>query len=68
MENKKLNEKEMEKVTGGDAIITSTEMKEDGICPKCNGTAYRVTEKGYLGPFEIEKTYRKCLVHGWISV
>ena len=68
-EKRALSDDQLDNVTGGiEDQITSTERVEDGTCPTCGGTAYRVTQKGFLGPFEIEKTWRECPVHGWISV
>ncbi len=65
----KLSDEQLDTIVGGiEAIITSTEKVEDGICPKCNGPVYRITEYGTLGPFEITKTHRECPIHGWISV
>lgn len=65
----KLNDELLDKVSGGvEEVITSTERYVDGECPTCHGPAYRVVEKGYLGPFETESTYRECPVCGWLSV
>lgn len=65
----KLNDELLDNVSGGvENVTTSVERYEDGTCPTCGGPAYRVVEKGYLGPFETESTYRECPVHGWISV
>ena len=73
MENEKakvtLSDDELDNASGGiEDQITSEERVEDGTCPTCGGKAYRVTQKGYLGPFQISKTWRECPVHGWISV
>ena len=71
-ENKKtaeLNDAQLDEISGGiEDTITSVERFEDGVCPTCGGPAYRVVMKGFLGPFEIEKTHRECPLHGWISV
>ena len=68
-QNEKLNDEQLDTVSGGiQDNITSVERYEDGTCPTCGGTAYRVVEKGTLGPFAIEKTHRECPKHGWISV
>ena len=65
----KLSDDMLDEISGGiEDQIESRESVEDGTCPTCGGTAYRITEKGYLGPFRIEKTHRECPVHGWLSV
>ncbi len=65
----KLNDELLDQVSGGiENVVTSRESYVDGTCPYCEGPAYRIVEKGYLGPFETESTHRECPVHGWISV
>ena len=68
-DGQELNDEQLDTVSGGiEDVITSEERFEDGTCPTCNGPAYRIVQKGYLGPFQIEKTHRECPKHGWISV
>ena len=73
MENKKgkvkLNDELLDQVSGGvENVVTSRESYVDGECQYCGGPAYRIVEKGYLGPFETESTHRECPNCGWLSV
>lgn len=65
----RLDDEMLDQVSGGvEEVITSRESYVDGTCPICGGPAIRIVEKGYVGPFEFEKTHRECPEHNWISV
>ena len=63
-----LDDSELDQVSGGiEDVITSTERIDLGK-HDCGANMYRIIEKGYLGPFEIEKTHVECEKCGWLSV